>query len=197
MMESQHLSLKGITDQIYPIDHATFKLLTAKCFSTNLKKGKVILNAGEQDTHLRFIIKGVVKAYRIADAKDGSNREMINFIVDEGKVACSVVSLFQKKPSTEYLETVEDTELLCISIADLEALIESQPAICKLISKWCIEYLVLYDKRIDIYRHAKPENRLQLFAKTQPKLLKRLSKKEIASYLDISPGTLSGIFQKI
>jgi CRP/FNR family transcriptional regulator, anaerobic regulatory protein len=124
-------------------------------------------------------------------------KEAINWIVDEGNVACSVVSLFKRVLSVEYLEAVEDTEFLSISYFDLSALSEINLSICKLVNKWTIEYLVMYDKRLDIFRNTKPEQRLQIFINSQPHLLKRLSKKEIASYLDIAPGTLSRAFHKL
>lgn len=196
-MDHKRLALKNIINKIHPIDDITFDLFFSKCFLVSLKKGTTILNVGEQDNYLRFVLKGVVKSYRIVNTKSNSTKESINWVADEGNVACSVVSLFSRKISTEYLETIEDAELLYISFNDLSDLIESHPSICKLISNWCIEYLLMFDKRVELYRHTKPEQRLQLFINSKPQLLNRLSKKEIASYLDITPGTLSVAYHKI
>lgn len=193
-MEQQKQILRTIIDEIYPLDTVAFDLLFSKCFIKQYKKGKLLLQAGEQDQQFRLIINGLVKSYRIID--DGK-KEGINWIVNEGGVACSVVSLFKQIPSIEYLETIDDTELICINFLDLDKLIEEQTSICKLIGKWMMDFLLKYDKRVDIYRHAKPEQRLEIFMKAQPQLINRLSKKEIASYLDIAPGTLSAAFHKL
>lgn len=60
-----------------------------------------------------------------------------------------------------------------------------------------MEYLVQYDKRLHMYRTTKQERRLEIFKKNQPLLINRLSKIEIASYLNIASGTLSVAFRKI
>jgi CRP-like cAMP-binding protein len=195
-MNQHQLALKAIIDKLQPLEAETFDLLFASCFHQHFKKGKVILNEGELDQNLRFVLRGVVKSYKIVDSENMS-KESINWIIDEGNIACSVVSLFNNEASAEYLEAIEDSDLITINIESLKKLMEQRPAICMLINKWVMQYLVMYDKRIDMYRNSKPERRLQIFMAAQPTLIKRLSKKEIASYLDIAPGTLSAAFHKI
>lgn len=176
------------------LSNEVFDVFFEKCYTRNFKRNTQFLSEGDQESQLRLVTKGLVKSYRI---KSADCKECINWIIQEGGIASSVVSLFKEKASTEYLETIEDTEMICMKNSDLYQLIDQNAEICKLVSKWMLEFLVKYDRRVDLYRHAKPEERLKHFMVSQPNLLKRLSKKEIASFLDIAPGTLSAAFKKM
>ncbi len=193
-MEQQKLAIKKNINKVYLLSDQSFELLLEKCHISQYKKGKLILSAGEVDQQFRLVLSGLVKTYQISE---NGKKESINWLINEGGVACSVISLFKQIPSSEYIETIEDSLLICIKYHDLNELIDKQPEICKLIGKWMMEFLVKYDKRISIYRNARPEQKLEILMKAQPELMNRLSKKEIASYLDIAPGTLSATFHKL
>lgn len=196
-MDHKADDFKQIINQISPINSDDFNLIIKNCNHYIFKKGTILLNVGEIDTKVRFIKKGLVKAYRINNSENGENKEKINWFASENKVACSAGSFFTNEASTEYLETIEETELLSISAVDFNQLINTVPTICKLARLWTVQYLLMYDKRMDIFRLPKPAERLKLFKKIHPELMSRLSKKEIASFLDITQSTLSKAFHEL
>lgn len=190
-------ALANTITAIFPLENEALLAINACCTTSSIKKGTILLNLGEQDTQMRFVVSGLVKSCFSLEDHTGDFIEKINWVVAEGGVALSVVSLFNQVPSKEYLQAIEDTHLISINFDQLNQLGEQYNSICKLVTKWTIAYLVLYDKRIALFRNAKPEERFKIFMASYPTLMNRLSKKEIASYLDIAPGTLSRVLKKL
>ena len=157
--------LKALTNQLSPLPKDVFDELFSKFKLIKIRKAKVILNEGDVDPHLRIVVEGLIKAYKIIPLKKDEEKTSINWILDEGQIACSVTSFFKQIPSSEIIETIEDCTILNINYADFQEMIKKHPTIYCLVTNWCIEYLVIYEKRLNMLRNLTPVERLKLFIK--------------------------------
>jgi CRP-like cAMP-binding protein len=183
--------LKALTDQVSALPAEVFEDFFSKFKLTKLRKGKIILNEGDVDPHLRIVVVGLIKAYKIIPIKNEGEKISINWKIDAKQIACSVISFFKQLPSVEIIETIEDSTILNITYADFQLMIEKHPSVSRLVTNWCIEYLVLYEKRMNMHRNPSPLERLKLFITNHPNIQTRISNTEKAAYLDMTASTLS------
>lgn len=88
-------------------------------------------------------------------------------------------------------EALEDTVLLKIPDAELRSLKQAHPILNALFAILYTEWMDLLKKRIELLQGLK-KDRASAFRATFPGLASRIAKKDLARYLAISPGYLSG-----
>ena len=110
----------------------------------------------------------------------------------ENEILCDFMSFLQQTPSPIEVITFEDSELLCLSKTNYHKL--TQGGIGADISRACSEALFMHkqQQQIDILTKTAKERYTELQHK-QPHLLQKVPQKYIASYLGITPQSLSRI----
>ncbi len=95
--------------------------------------------------------------------------------------------------TTKAYEALEDLEVYTVEIASFRALFEKNHEICNL-GRIIVEQFVLKTERLkNALRFTCPEDKLKQFIVNRPGLISRVKLKYIASYLNITPETLSRI----
>jgi CRP-like cAMP-binding protein len=184
--------LQKYITQNSPVSAEVFN--NSKPFFTAAKvpKGKLLLLAGEVCRHLYFINKGCLRTYYL----NKQAQEKTRFIAFEGIMASSLASFISQQPSFEYLEALEDCELLSITRNDFFNLVEAN-------SGWQVFYQTFLEQAY-IHQNKKIETLVTLTAKQRytdlmeqnPHYIKRLPNKVLATYLSISQETLSRLKSK-
>lgn len=150
-----------------------------------------LLNEGDVATHLLFIEKGCVRSWFNNDGDD------ITFqFFFEGSFVSSFESLRQGKPSLFNLETIEPSvlhrvhrDVLFTAAKDLPAL---KDAVNELLCRRLYHYQKLFLSRIK----NSPQRRYEELVRQSPEILERVPHHYIASYLGITPVSLSRIRNK-
>ncbi|MFC3197108.1 hypothetical protein ACFOET_05760 [Parapedobacter deserti] len=88
-------------------------------------------------------------------------------------------------------EALEDSVLLKITAADLRGLKQAHPLLNAMFNQLYAEWMELLKKRLELLQGLKKE-RAAAFRSAFPGLASRIAKKDLARYLAISPGYLSG-----
>ena len=152
-----------------------------------IDKGQFILSSGEVCQSIWFVNKGALRHYRDLD---GFSEVTINLFHEDHWVL-DHHSFTAQKPSKNYIQAVEECELLEISIHALHQLIETSPSFFKLGK-------ILEIPRNEPELHTKkPENRYLELMENSPELIQRFPLKYIASYLGMTPETLSRVRAKV
>ena len=153
-----------------------------------IKKGQLLCTPGEIATETGFVVKGVFRIYYLIEGKESTR-----FLGSENIFISSVPSFTTQKPSVEYVEALENAELLMLSFNDLQKMCDISP-------KWerLVRYLAEYSyneqqKRIYSLIALTAQERYEEFTKSRPDLIQRIPQYIIANYLGISPETLSRI----
>jgi CRP-like cAMP-binding protein len=156
-----------------------------------VKKGTILLKAGERSRDSYFVLEGCIRTYYIVD---GEERTTSFYSELEALTPPCVVS---RTPSEYYISCVEDT-ILTVSDADLEVDMNSRfprfETLCKVLSE---ELLAKERVEFDSFKTSSPEQRYLNLLRTRPDLVQRVPQHQLASFLGIKPQSLSRLRARI
>lgn len=153
---------------------------------TFVEKNMLFLKENEICKNIGFIEHGSMRLFY-----GNSDREACNDFFFENSLTGSVASFITQTPSIVNIAAVEQCELLLFSYSDVMALINSHPALKKLAGIIMQEQLIRAEKREASLLRDTPEQRFKNLMEDHPKIFKRIPLRYVASYLGITPETLS------
>ena len=157
----------------------------------NVESKTVLLQAGEIAKYVHFIKKGCIREWFNKDGKD------ITFqFFTEGQAVSSIDSFMNGIPSLFSIETIEPSIIISVRKKDLEVLFSVYPELKdgfqNIIFQRFRNYAQLFLSRIT----NTPKERYDDLIKNQPEIIKRIPQHYIASFLGITPVSLSRIRNK-
>ena len=164
-----------------PMSPALERHLQGKIKPIFLKKGELLLRAGEVAGLILYLKKGLVRSYSLREGK-----EVSNWFMKEGRIIISVESFLQQIPAEAWIQTLEDCECWGITYTELEETYGLYPEferIGRLITGY---YYCLSEARHKSQRQRTPEEKYDYMMTTDPDLVRRVLNKYMATYLDIS-----------
>jgi len=175
-------SLMEVSDQEFEMIQAAFK-------PKKLRKRQYLLQKGDVCKYLSFVCKGAMRQYSVDDK---GVEHIVRFGIERWWMA-DYESFTTNTPCNYDIDAIEDTELLQISSEHLDELKSKVPAVDAMISKMNQRSYVSHQKRIHSSISQTAEERFTDLMNTYPEFLQRFPQNMIASYLGISPETLSRI----
>lgn len=151
-------------------------------------KGEKILAEGEVCNCIYWVVKGLVRQFYIKNGK-----ELTEYMAAENTICMCIESLFKEEPTHLQIMAIEPTVLYTIPKADLEAVAMKSVNIQILYRKILEESLILSQKHADMLRFESALDRYQKLVKRNPQLVLRAPLVYIASYLQMTPETLSRV----
>jgi CRP-like cAMP-binding protein len=164
-------------------------LLISTLKTKRLRKGQFLLQEGDVCQYMGFIVKGATRLF--ADDKKG-HEHILKFGVEEWW-AGDYESFYLLTPSKYYVEALEETDLILITNEQLQEYIRTMRAIKAMVEALDRGSAVANTKRMHAAISFNAEERYEELAQTYPHFLQRFPQNMIASYLGISPETLSRI----
>ena len=158
----------------------------------HLRKRQYLLQEGDICRYMAFIVKGAGRMYTL---KENSQETIIRLAVESWWLG-DYESYNLHTPSVYYIEMTEDSDVLLITHEDLNKLVKAVPAIDEMVREIDRRGTIATQKRIHAAISLDAEERYGLFAKSYPEFIKRFPQSMIASYLGISPETLSRVRKK-
>ncbi len=153
----------------------------------------LLLNAGHVSDYLYFVERGVARSFYF----DGNaGRELTAIIWKERSIVCDPVSFFQRKASDVNIEVMRGSLLISISHRQLQDVYNAFPE-AEVFSR-CIslQYVYYHAQRARELVGTSAWERYQRLLETHPGIELKLSKSIIASYLNVTPQTLSRMLQQ-
>jgi CRP-like cAMP-binding protein len=163
------------------------------CADDHANKGEVILKINEICVHNFFVVKGCLRSY-VFDKK--SREHILQFAPDNWWIS-ERISLLSGDPSTFYIDAIEDTDYVRVPEEFLSRLGAMIPEAKAMIEKLKLNNFRAIRKRLVSLLSDTAEDRYLSFVETYPSLALRLPQKMIASYLGITPESLSRIRKTI
>ncbi|RYF93929.1 MAG: Crp/Fnr family transcriptional regulator [Chitinophagaceae bacterium] len=164
-------------------------LVTDGLRSRAFKKGTIILEAGNRISESYFINSGLLRLYSI----DLKGKEHIIQFAPENWMLSERNSLLFNEPSPFYVEAIEDTDALVVGKDFFTGMKNIVPEILELNIKMLHNSIRVSQKRINMLLSATAEERYLDFIKLYPNLTLRVPQWMIASYLGITPESLSRV----
>lgn len=152
------------------------------------KKGEMVLNANQVCTESYFIKKGILRTYFI---KDG--REISEYFCGIDEWVNSPKSFIQRKKDIYYIDAIEDTEAYCINVNDLVYLFDNFPEMERYSRLSMGTFFGHIMERITSIRFTTAKEKYDHFCLTYNAIYHRIPLRMVASYLGITPETLSRI----
>lgn len=155
----------------------------------SLKKHEHFLSAGEIPRRIGFNLKGLLRLYYI----DREGNEVNKHFCTEHTMAISYSAFLQQEASNIFIQALEETDLLVLGHDTYLELLDRHPCWQKAARRLADMLYILKEKReYELLMHSAQERYL-LFRKDYPALEQRLNQYQIASYLGVTPESLSRI----
>jgi len=157
-----------------------------------LRKRQFLLQEEAVCRDFAFVSKGLLKSY----ALDEKGNENINLFGWEGWWISDFHSFLFRTPSILAIEAIEDCELLLLSRADYETLLDEVPSMERYFRLVYEKSLATKDRRLLQAQTFSAEEKYQDLILMYPELLERIPQTLLASFLGLTPETFSRVKHK-
>ena len=158
-----------------------------------LRKKQYLLQEGDVSRYIAFVEKGTLRSYTV----DEKGSEHIIQFAFEGWWISDQYSFLTGEPSTYNIDALEDSELLLLTRQSEEQLLEKLPQFEKYFRLLIQNSLISMQRRLAGSLTLSAEQRYQKLTQSCPSIPQRVPQHMMASFLGITPETLSRIRKQI
>ena len=151
-------------------------------------KGEIALSEGEICKNLLYIDKGLMRQFYFKHGK-----EVTEHLAQDHTIVMCIESLFKEEPTKLQIEAIEPTVVYALPKADLERVAMHNVNIQILYRKILEESLIMSQVDADLVRFETAQDRYKKLCKLMPQVVLRAPLVYIASYLQMTPETLSRV----
>ena len=178
-------------NKIHPVSDEVMEFMSTRTHYKKVSKGKILLKPGEYCREFYYIHKGILRSF----FKYGE-KEITIWINPEGEITTSIKSISQPRVSDEFIQVIENSEIVVIPFDALHEMYKRFPEMNKVGRMLLEEYYAASEERVYIARLPNAQARYEHFLHSRPELLNRIPLKYVASYLGITLETLSRLRAK-
>lgn len=174
------------------LDDDEIELLRQNVDKKVFTKNEIIFTEGKISNEIYFVTKGCVRLFYNVDGTDKTA-----FFYTEGQFICAGESYTFHIPARENYQAIEQSEIYVFSQPKIDLLLKEAPKF-EIIARIATENeLITCQKVIASFVTKSAEERYLDLLKTQGELLQRVPQQYIASFLGVSPETLSRIKARV
>lgn len=156
-----------------------------------LKKGTILLKEGQYSKESYFVVKGCIRTYYLMDGEEKTT----DFYTETETLSPACV--IGRTPSEYYVDCIEDCTLL-ISNSDMEEEVNRKFPKFEIMCRRLSEELLAKERlEFDEFRTSSPEQRYLSLLEKRQDLIQRVPQHQLASYLGITPQSLSRLRARI
>lgn len=156
-------------------------------------KNTFLLREGQHSEYFFFVEKGLVKSF----STDEEGKEHVVQFAPEKWYISDRYSTVCKQPAKFNIQAIENSIVVIISLELQELLIDLNPDYINAVNFLLHNHVRHLQDRINLLLSASAKTRYQEFIKLYPNLLQRVPQWMIASYLGITPESLSRVRKEI
>jgi CRP-like cAMP-binding protein len=169
-------------------DQNSWEIILPHCESLEVPANTILLHQGKIAKTMYFIEKGCLRTWINNDGK-----EITTQFFFEGHSISSIESFRTRQPSLYNIETIEPCNLKTISQQDFKKLIDSFPSLKQDFEEHLFKRLFQAQQLAFSYIKNNPQKRYEELFRQFPHIIQRVPQHYIASYLGITPVSLSRI----
>ena len=158
-----------------------------------LRRKQYLLQEGDVCKTVAFVEKGALRAYSV---DEGGSEHIIQFGL-EGWLISDLYSFLSGEPALYNIDAIEDSELVLISKAEHEELLRVMPKYETFTRLNITGAYLAMQRRLTSIVSSPVEERYSNFISAYPHIAQRVPQHMIASYMGLSPETLSRIRKRI
>ena len=158
-----------------------------------LKKNEMLLANGQNSQRTFFVVSGCLRIFFINEDGQDSTR----YFAFENQFATALTSFITSEPSDEFIQAVEDSEVYYITHKNFYHLLNIIPQWEKFYRIYLETAYVNNTKRLMSFLVQDALEKYRQLLNENPIIVRRLSNKMVASYLNISQETLSRLKSRL
>ncbi len=151
-------------------------------------RGHKLVNEGEVCNYMFYVEKGMVLQYY-----KKNNTTVTEHISHEGDMVICIESFILREPSKIVASMIEPGIVYGIPHDEMEAIASRTFELCKLIFKFYQRSLIISQRKADVLRFETAKERYVRTMRENPEIIRRAPLHNVASFLQMTPETLSRV----
>lgn len=151
-------------------------------------KNEMVVGDGQICHYMVYVRKGLLRQFYFKNGK-----EITEHFTCENHIAYCIESVFKNEPSRLMMKALENSELCLIPYRSLVELSKTYKGISDWLRNFFEGNLILHQVKADSWRFESAQKRYERFLKDYPTVAHRASVNDIASYLLMTPESLSRV----
>lgn len=157
------------------------------------KKGTILLRQGDVPTKCYFVLKGCIRQYSV---NENGKEVTSNFYTEEQAIA--VFNNHKLDKSSDYTFACLEDSILVVGDLDMEQVMYTKHTQLEIMTRKMIEEnFGKVQEEFATFIASTPEERLKMLLLKRPQLIDRVLQHQLASYLGITPESLSRIKKRL
>jgi CRP-like cAMP-binding protein len=183
--------LKAFLNNYAPFTETELDAISGNFKLRTIKKNEYILIEGKVCKDLVFVEEGCLRLYYLHNDVETSV-----WFAFKNSSAIDIYSFISEKPSVYFLQAIEDSEVLYLPKTELVKLYQTYPKMQEMMRRfWEDAVLNLIDRFTALQRDSAEQRYLDLLSK--PPYLQKIPQKYLASFIGVTPTSLSRIRKSI
>lgn len=158
-----------------------------------LRKKQYLLQEGDVCKAIAFVEKGALREYSVDDT---GNEYIVQFAL-EGWIISDLYSFLTGEPATYHIDALEDSEVVLINQTAHDELLKKVPKYETFIRLTITGAYIAMQRRLTSVISLPLEERYMGLTNLYPDIIQRVPQHMIASYMGLTPETLSRIRRRI
>lgn len=168
--------------------HEELDVLESILVPMKFAKGEMILSEGEVCENIYYIERGLIRQFYFKHGK-----QITEHLGEDRTIFMCIESLFREEPTKLQVEAIEPTTVYALPKRRLEQVALHNVNIQILYRKILEESLIISQVHADLVRFETAQDRYKKMCKLSPQVILRAPLVYIASYLQMTPETLSRV----
>ncbi|EFL46871.1 Crp/Fnr family transcriptional regulator [Prevotella disiens] len=168
--------------------HEELDVLESILVPIKYSKGEMILSEGEVCENIYYVERGLIRQFYFKNGK-----QITEHLGEDHTIFMCIESLFREEPTKLQVEALEPTIVYALPKQRLEQVALHNVNIQILYRKILEESLIISQVHADLVRFETAQDRYKKMCKLSPQVILRAPLVYIASYLQMTPETLSRV----
>lgn len=186
-------NLKTFLTSNLDIDEEEITSIVENCTIKDFKKNDFLLRQGDYCKYTFFVEKGLLRQYSI----DRKGKEHVISFAPENWFVSDRESVYFNKASSYFIQALEDSRVVLIDEEFIDRLAQKIPSFINFNNRLLHNHIRHLQNRINMLLGALAEDRYLQFVKMYPDIMLRVPQTMIASYLGITPESLSRVRKEL
>ena len=168
--------------------HDELDILESILVPMKFARGEKVVESGDVSDAIYYVERGMVREFYFKN-----NKSVTEYLAADGTIVMSIESLFREEPSKLVIEALEPTIVYALPKKRLEEVALHNVNIQILYRKILEESLIISQRRADLLRFESAKDRYLKLCKINPNVIMKAPLVYVASYLQMTPETLSRV----
>ena len=179
---------RGLARRYSTMAHDELDILESILVPMKFARGEKVVESGDVSDAIYYVERGMVREFYFKN-----NKSVTEYLAADGTIVMSIESLFREEPSKLVIEALEPTIVYALPKKRLEEVALHNVNIQILYRKILEESLIISQRRADLLRFESAKDRYLKLCKLNPKVIMKAPLVYVASYLQMTPETLSRV----